>query len=94
MSKGRHVPIRTCIACRTAQPKAALIRIARTPGGDLLVDESARMPGRGAYVCRDVKCVQKVVSSARVRAALGQLPAPQQAALLAALAGGAGACQR
>lgn len=93
MSKGRHVPIRTCIACRSARPKEALIRIARTPEGGLVVDEGARMPGRGAYVCRDARCVEKVVSSARARSALGQSPSPEQAARLAALAADTGACQ-
>lgn len=86
MSKGKHVPIRTCVACRSARPKAALIRIARAPEGRLAVDERALMPGRGAYVCPTAECVQRVARSKKVQAALREPLPPEQAERLAALA--------
>jgi len=47
--KGKHIPQRTCIGCRTTSSKWALIRVVRTADG-VQVDPTRRMPGRGAYV--------------------------------------------
>jgi predicted RNA-binding protein YlxR (DUF448 family) len=54
----QHVPIRTCIVCRTKKPKKDLLRLALTPEGVVVLDISQRMNGRGAYVCHD--CLQKL----------------------------------
>ncbi len=53
----RHVPTRTCVACRTTRPKRELVRIVRTPTGTLVADETGRLAGRGAYVCRTAACL-------------------------------------
>lgn len=47
--RGKHVPLRTCVGCRTVQAKRALTRVVRTPEG-FQVDPSGKLPGRGAYV--------------------------------------------
>jgi len=47
----RHVPERTCIACRQKRAKWELIRIVRTPQGAVEIDETGKKSGRGAYVC-------------------------------------------
>jgi uncharacterized protein len=52
-----RVPERTCIGCRTMRPKPDLVRIAYDPNGSLRVDATGSAPGRGAYVCRDPRCV-------------------------------------
>ncbi|HEX3427818.1 MAG TPA: YlxR family protein [Candidatus Limnocylindrales bacterium] len=52
----RRVPTRSCIACRTARPKRDLVRVVRTPGGEMKIDETGRVAGRGAYLCRDAGC--------------------------------------
>ena len=52
----KQAPLRRCIACRQRKEKHALIRIVRREEG-LVVDSSGKMDGRGAYVCRDPKCV-------------------------------------
>src|SRR4029078_7810838 len=52
----RRAPTRTCVACRPAWDKRELVRIVRTPGGELNIDESGRLAGRGAYLCRDAAC--------------------------------------
>jgi len=44
------------VACRTTRDKRELVRIVRTPGGELNIDESGRLAGRGAYLCRDAVC--------------------------------------
>ena len=53
----RPVPTRTCVACRTARPKAELVRIVRMPDGSIVADETGRLAGRGAYVCRTAACL-------------------------------------
>jgi predicted RNA-binding protein YlxR (DUF448 family) len=45
------------VACRTARPKAELVRIVRTPTGSVVADDTGRLAGRGAYVCRTAACL-------------------------------------
>lgn len=52
----KHVPVRTCIACRTHDAKRGLIRLVRTPEGTVEVDETGKKNGRGAYLCRVREC--------------------------------------
>lgn len=52
----RHVPLRTCIACQQRRPKRELVRIVRTPEGNLEVDPKGKRSGRGAYLCSDRMC--------------------------------------
>ena len=51
-----RAPVRTCIGCRRARVKRALLRVARTPEG-VRFDPDARLPGRGAYLCPDPDCI-------------------------------------
>ena len=52
----RHIPLRTCVACRQVKPKKELIRIVRSPSGEIEVDETGKKSGRGAYLCRNRAC--------------------------------------
>jgi len=52
----RHVPQRTCVACRTTGAKRGLVRIVRSGEGRVEVDETGKKPGRGAYLCRARDC--------------------------------------
>lgn len=61
MKKGtstKKLPQRTCVACRTIGGKRGLIRLVRRPDGSVAVDETGRLPGRGAYLCRKAECWQ------------------------------------
>ena len=49
----RHIPQRTCITCRQVTDKRRLVRLVRSGDGAVTVDETGRMPGRGAYLCAD-----------------------------------------
>lgn len=51
-AKPKHVPLRTCVVCREKRPKRELLRVVRTPEGEVLVDETGKLNGRGGYVCR------------------------------------------
>ncbi len=78
----RHVPQRTCVGCRTQQPKRQLIRIVRTPAGAVLVDPSGRQPGRGAYLHLDSDCWNQGLKKGKLAKALHvTIPAEDQSAL-------------
>jgi predicted RNA-binding protein YlxR (DUF448 family) len=53
----RKTPIRTCIGCRKPFDKAALLRIVRTTDGEVRLDATGKMPGRGAYLCGKKDCL-------------------------------------
>ena len=57
------VPQRKCIGCNESKPKKELIRIVKTPEGEMLIDSSKRVNGRGAYICNDPECLQKAIKS-------------------------------
>ena len=54
--KAKHIPQRTCVACRTVKAKRELIRVVRTPSGNVEIDSEGRKAGRGAYLCRTQEC--------------------------------------
>ena len=54
--RSRRVPERSCVACRTRDQKRSLIRLVRTPDGQVQVDPTGRQPGRGAYLCAGQGC--------------------------------------
>lgn len=61
---------RTCMGCRKAFDKHELNRIVRTPDGEVMLDESGRANGRGAYVCADPACLKKVLKTRALDRAL------------------------
>jgi predicted RNA-binding protein YlxR (DUF448 family) len=66
----KHVPQRTCIACRQAKDKRDLVRLVRTPEGSLAIDETGRQNGRGAYLCRDRSCWEAALRGNQIAKAL------------------------
>ncbi len=68
--KGRHVPQRMCVVCRDVQGKRALIRIVRTPTDGVLIDETGKRAGRGAYLCQRKACWARALSSSALNRAL------------------------
>jgi predicted RNA-binding protein YlxR (DUF448 family) len=57
MMKPKHIPIRTCVACRTSHGKRGLLRVVRQADGSVVYDAKGKMPGRGAYVCAEAGCI-------------------------------------
>lgn len=55
----RHVPLRTCVACRAKREKKDLFKIVRLSDGTVAVDETHSLNGRGMYLCKNVACVAK-----------------------------------
>jgi predicted RNA-binding protein YlxR (DUF448 family) len=52
----RHIPERTCVACRSLRPKREMVRVVRTTDGTVVVDPTGKRSGRGAYVCGVREC--------------------------------------
>ena len=70
MVKARKTPLRTCIGCGTGSDKKALIRIVRTPEGDVTVDQAGKANGRGAYICASTECFDAALRRKRLDPAL------------------------
>jgi len=54
----RHIPERTCVACRSQRPKREMVRVVRAPDGAVGVDATGKKSGRGAYLCVQSDCWQ------------------------------------
>jgi hypothetical protein len=80
----KHVPHRTCVACRTTRPKRDLVRVVRTPEGKVLVDPRGKAPGRGAYLCRRRACWTTALTQRRLESALRSSLPPESIATLQA----------
>ncbi len=59
----KKIPIRQCLGCREHRPKNELIRVVRSPEGEISLDFRGKKPGRGAYLCPDPKCLARVRKS-------------------------------
>lgn len=57
----KHIPLRTCVGCRTSGDKRGLIKVVRAPSGEVNVDLTGKSPGRGAYVCVNEQCIAAAV---------------------------------
>jgi len=57
--KQRKIPLRTCVITKESLPKKELLRIVRTPEGDVKVDETGKLNGRGAYIKKDVSVLEQ-----------------------------------
>ena len=66
----KTIPIRQCIGCREQKPKPELIRVVRSPSGEVSLDPRGKASGRGAYLCRDAACLKKAVKSRALERAL------------------------
>ncbi|MBD5170269.1 MAG: YlxR family protein [Oscillibacter sp.] len=63
MQKPRKIPQRQCLGCREMKNKKDLIRVVRSPEGEISLDFKGKKPGRGAYVCPEPACLAKAKKS-------------------------------
>ena len=76
MQKPRKIPQRQCLGCREMRNKRDLIRVVRSPEGEISLDFKGKKPGRGAYVCPNAGCLARARKSrALERAFSAQIPA-------------------
>ncbi len=83
----RHVPQRTCVGCRSQQSKRDLLRIVRTPSGEVVVDPTGRLPGRGAYLHQDTGCWSEGLRKGRLGRALHAVISPEDERAIATVLG-------
>lgn len=57
--KVKKLPMRSCIVTHEKLPKKELIRVLRTPEGNIIIDESGKSNGRGAYLKKDIEVIKK-----------------------------------
>lgn len=66
MAKERKIPLRKCSGCGEMKPKTDLVRVVRSPEGELSMDLTGRKAGRGAYVCRSIDCLRTARKARRL----------------------------
>lgn len=68
--KPKKTPIRKCSGCGERFPKNTLIRVLRTPEGEIVLDLTGKKSGRGAYLCRSTECFRKARKAKRIETSL------------------------
>ena len=66
----RKIPTRRCTGCGEHFPKSSLIRVLRTPEGEIVLDLTGKKNGRGAYICKNAACLKKARKSKRIESSL------------------------
>jgi predicted RNA-binding protein YlxR (DUF448 family) len=64
--KVKKIPLRMCTGCMEMKPKKELIRIVKTPEGEVSVDLTGKKSGRGAYICKSTECLEKAFKTKRL----------------------------
>lgn len=75
--KVRKIPMRMCVGCREMKPKRDLLRVVRSPEGQVTVDRTGKASGRGAYICADQACMEKAIRIKSLERALEHRIEPQ-----------------
>ena len=71
----KKIPMRQCLGCREMKPKRELIRVVRSPEGEISLDFKGKANGRGAYVCPSSTCLAKAVKARALEKAFSsQIP--------------------
>ena len=66
----KKIPMRKCVGCNESKSKKELVRIVRSPEGEISLDLTGKKSGRGAYICPDKACFQKARKGKRLERAL------------------------
>ncbi|MBQ7898183.1 MAG: YlxR family protein [Clostridia bacterium] len=65
----KKLPERKCLGCMESFPKPSLIRVVRTPEGEITLDATGKKSGRGAYICKSAECLKKAIKAKRLERA-------------------------
>ncbi|NLM83176.1 MAG: YlxR family protein [Clostridiales bacterium] len=86
----KKIPMRQCLGCRQMKPKRELIRVVRSPAGEISLDFRGKKPGRGAYLCPNPECLKRATKSRALERAF-EMPIPEDVytALQGEMEGGA-----
>lgn len=64
--KLKKTPMRMCLGCNEMKPKLELIRVVKSPEGEISIDATGKKNGRGAYICHNFECLEKAIKSKRL----------------------------
>ena len=64
--KQKKIPMRKCNGCGEQKPKKELVRIVKSPDGEVSLDLTGKASGRGAYICNNAECLKKARKSKRI----------------------------
>lgn len=67
--KVKKIPMRRCVGCNGQRPKRELVRVVRSPQGEVSLDLTGKKPGRGAYLCPSAACLAKARKAKRIERA-------------------------
>lgn len=88
-------PVRRCVGCSAQRAKRELVRVVRTPQGEVALDATGKLAGRGAYLCPNAACLAKARKAKRLEHAFGvEIPPEIYARLEAQLAAGGAPASR
>lgn len=73
----RKIPLRKCIGCGEMKDKRTLVRIVRNKEGEISVDFTGKKPGRGAYICKNIACLNKAEKAKRLERAFSTKIEPE-----------------
>ena len=68
--KTRKIPLRMCLGCGEMKPKKEMIRVVKSPEGEVSLDFTGKKSGRGAYICRSAGCFEKARRARRFEKSL------------------------
>jgi len=66
----RKIPLRKCTGCGVMKEKRELVRVVRSPQGEVSLDLVGKKPGRGAYICKDAQCLKLARKAKRIERSL------------------------
>lgn len=66
----KKIPLRTCMGCNEKKTKKELIRIVKDKEGNICVDKTGKKEGRGAYICDNINCLEKLIKTKRLEKVL------------------------
>jgi predicted RNA-binding protein YlxR (DUF448 family) len=73
----KKIPMRMCVGCREMFPKKQLLRVVRSPEGEVSLDPVGKKLGRGAYVCRQESCLMRAIKQRQLDRALETAIGPE-----------------
>ena len=67
----KKIPMRKCVGCQEMKEKKSLIRVVKTAEGDIILDDTGKKNGRGAYICKSLECFKKAKKTKPLERSLG-----------------------
>lgn len=62
----KKIPLRRCLGCYESKPKMELCRVVRKTDGEICIDKTGKINGRGAYICHNIECLEKAIKGKKI----------------------------